>query len=675
MKKGFYLAFIILLITSSLGFGQIIQDIPSQKKQTAKEQMQGWNTVMDLGKDKWIIWGAESPILETRTYSQSAVIGSEDPITGRWDHLEYDRGSFFLFENSIIFTTHSYQSFTGDYDWTYGYFYYDYDGHKYRNRKTVRFAQYNHNTHICYNNDKELVEWLKRELKNKNTNYPPVKLEIPSPYIEYELYPYFDKDLTNPAKIVYSLPDDKMVKTIKLDSYPTPINSDMSMKDYIESFVNHSGFVYDNGKTPVNIHNLYLEFIVAADGDVEKLTINGDTFDLYDSDRKATFDAEFNNWLASIINNLKFNPGKYKGKPVRTYCCLKIHFDKDLNEKQKYKGDAWIRYMNGKYGIVSKTDGILLDYEWDSIIKITDNCLLLSKDGASGFLYGNKYRKIVLYDKIIQMDDASWKVYKNNKSGILYGYDYQTPVLYDNIIQINNQCWEVVSDGVHGIQYKSDLVIPVLYDRIEKVNNFFKPTDSYFKAINGSGITLYDIYFKKLFTCSNKNGISISKMNNAPLWMTESSKKHGILDWYGKELLQCKYDKIEFVKLRYSSDTQKVTDAMIYLKLNDRYSIVKCTNGVINEPKVWFEEIYMPKANNEYYSNTDDNMDGFENMYWVRFENQKIWALIKVNDNSSFETIIEPKYDKIIKYNVVSKGNNQYQISFEKGKVKNKRIK
>jgi hypothetical protein len=68
-------------------------------------------------------------------------------------------------------------------------------------------------------------------------------------------------------------------------------------------------------------------------------------------------------------------------------------------------------------------------------------------------------------------------------------------------------------------------------------------------------------------------------------------------------------------------------------------------------------------------------MDGFENMYWVRFENQKVWALIKVNDNSSFETIIEPKYDKIIKYNVVSKGNKQYQISFEKGKVKNKRIK
>lgn len=49
MKTVIKLIFIILMMGSSLGYGQVIRDIPAQKKQTAKEQMKGWSTIFDWG--------------------------------------------------------------------------------------------------------------------------------------------------------------------------------------------------------------------------------------------------------------------------------------------------------------------------------------------------------------------------------------------------------------------------------------------------------------------------------------------------------------------------------------------------------------------------------------------------------------------------------------------------
>lgn len=47
MKTVIKLIFIILMMGSSLGYGQVIRDIPAQKKLTAKEQIKGWSTIFD----------------------------------------------------------------------------------------------------------------------------------------------------------------------------------------------------------------------------------------------------------------------------------------------------------------------------------------------------------------------------------------------------------------------------------------------------------------------------------------------------------------------------------------------------------------------------------------------------------------------------------------------------
>lgn len=628
MKTVIKLIFIILMMGSSLGYGQVIRDIPAQKKPTAKEQMKGWSTIFDWGSDKWLVWKAETPILESRAYKKSRILGSADPVTGKCDYLEYHAGSFYLMENSIIITTYSYQSFTGSYtSSTGGYFYYDYDGQNYRKKKWVNFAKYQNNTRKCYNNEKDVVEWLKRELKNNNANYAPVKLVIDD-IITYDLYPYSDKILTDARNFLYSMPD-SFIQTNKLDTYPSSTNSLKTIKEYMEYMVSNHGF-FVGQKVYDFIDYIYIEFVIYKNGLVKNLTIDGGSVERYDSDRETSFDPYFNNWLADIINSIKFNPGIIDSKNINTYCGFRITYKPDA-KKYKYGNDSYIMYKDGKYGLVDKNAKVLIDFIYDDII------------------INNNYLEVV----------------KNGKHGIIFGSPKKQPkLLYDEITQFDEKCWKVVDDGLYGIINKTGQIIPIAYDKIDKTN-----IDNYtfYEAVSGIRHTLYNCNWAVALKYNFSFNESIKTFDvNKKIWKKQNikSKKYGLINKNGDPIIPCEYDIIQKFTL---SNTNSKND-FVYFKKGNKHGIIRYS--ILNEPKTWFKDIDLSHKF-EYITN-----DGYDYLLWVKFDDQDKWSLVRINSNDSYDTLINSEYDEIIKDNIVKKGKKYYQITIgTNGKIKKTKLR
>ena len=604
------------MMGSSLGYGQVIRDIPAQKKPTAKEQMKGWSTIFDWGSDKWLVWKAETPILESRAYKKSRILGSADPVTGKCDYLEYHAGSFYLMENSIIITTYSYQSFTGSYtSSTGGYFYYDYDGQNYRKKKWVNFAKYQNNTRKCYNNEKDVVEWLKRELKNKNAIYAPVKLVIDD-IITYDLYPYSDMDYEESNMFLYSLPDNSLIKTIELDNYPTPISSQETIKDYVSRLVNNKGYVSNNGNILQGVNEIYLEFIIDSIGQVKNLTIDGGRITRHDADRETDFDSEFNNWLAEIINNIKFHPGTLNGKTVNTYCCFKFNYNKnpyiidDRGIYMIYDGNHWgFGYTEYGYSLIKK----------------------IPKEDT------------FIYDTIIKRYN-----------------DYET------------RKYEVIKEGKHGLVYfyndhKKAMYIPMIYDTIERI-------DSYILAVNDDGLTIYDQSCKLVINNLPKDGkIEIFDQDHYghTIWKITNNTKCGLVENSGKIILPCEYDIIE----RLSIVVNNHLHVFIYLKQGNKHGIINYNSfGNIYNPQIWFKDIDF-QHNNMLHQGTHEDLDY---TFWVKlFDSDNLWSLVKIDKISGeFTILVDSKYDAIISDYIVLIKDKKYIISITNdGKVKKKRIK
>lgn len=628
MKTLIKLFFIIIMMSSSLGFGQVIKDIPlAQKKPTAKEQMNGWSTIFDWGSEKWLVWKAETPILESRAYKKSRILYSEDPFTGKCDYLEYNAGSFYLMENSIIITNHIYHlPFTGSSyaSSTGGYFYYDYDGQNYRKKKWVNFAKYQNYTHMCYNNENDVVEWLKRELKNNNANYAPVKLVIDG-IITYDLYPYSDKIITDANGFLYSMPD-YFIQTDKLDTYPSPTNSINSIKEYMEFIVSNHGFFV--GKKVYDIENIYIEFVIDKNGLVKNLTIDGGSVEHYDSGRETSFDPDFNNWLADIINSIKFNPGIIVSKNINTYCEFRITYKPDA-KKYKFGNDSYVMYKNGKYGLVDKNANVLIDFIYDDII------------------INNNYLEVV----------------KNGKRGVVLDNSYKKPKLYDDIIKFDEKCWKVADDGLYGIINQTGEIIPIAYDKIDKIN-----IDDYifYEAVSGIRHTLYNCNWDVVLEYNFSFNESIKVFDfDKKIWKKQNikSKKYGLINKNGNTIIPCEYDVIQ----KFPVKDNKKND-IVYFKKGNKHGLIKCNK--LSEPKIWFKDI---DVSNKW---TRLTYDGYDYLFWIKFDDQENWGLVRINSNGSYDIVIDPEFDEIIEYNIVRKGKKKYQIDIDtNGKIKKTKVK
>lgn len=634
---------VALMVISMLSANcQNIGDIPAQAKE--KIELKGWSTAYDFNNDKWIIWGDKIQTLERRVIVKMRVSGTENPYTGEYDYMNYKGGSLFLCENSIIFSV---DDPNADWGWSsqkYVEFWYDYNSasKQYKSHKSAYFLPVETTYNMFYNNEAELVNWLKNQLKNKAVDYAPVMVQFISfrkPVVTFDLYSYSDTELKNFNKIIFSLPEDKgTVTTDKLNRYPSPINSNKSIKDYIEWILSYRPL---NSIYMSKTINANLEFVIEADGSVSSLIINGGEYCVSSDQTRhyLSFDSHkkgLNNWMASVINTLKFNPGMLNGKPIRTCCKITINSEPDI-DKFKVGDNAFVVFNNGKFGIVDWNEHVLLDCIYDAIIKLSSK---------------NNYLDIV----------------KDGKHGLIFGYPYKTPDLkYDQITKFTDNSWEVVADGFHGVIKESGCVIPILYYSINIIN-----IDDYifYDAINGKRHTLYkkntwDMVLEYNFSSDETiKTFDVEKM----IWKKQNvkSKKYGLIDKNSNTIIPCEYDVIQKFSVKYKN----YQDDIVYFKKGDKHGVIRY--GSLAEPKYWFKEIDL-KNNNLLHQGAYVDLNY---TFWVKFEGQDKWGLIRIFSNGTYDTLIGPEFDEIIADRIVRKGNKQYQIEIDaNGKIKKTKVK
>lgn len=629
MRKTILISLLIMLIFNVSAFCQRISDIPAPEKKTIN--MAGWSFTYDDDKD-WVIWGSKSPILEKREI-RSDVNEDGIPYTYHW-------GSFYLCDNSIIITINYDKYF---YQSQRVYFLYDYgwDSKKgencYRKIKDAIFSRYGY-ANCAYNNDENLVNWVKEELKNKTSQTPPIQVLVREnngfgyyyPMITYDLYPFSDKEITNSKKALFSRPEDKGVtETERLDAYPTPTNSNKTINDYIDwKLSNAKGYYCPHEQVSANV-----EFVIETDGTVSNLIIDRGECYVTRRNYQQCLDINnelkgFNSWVAGIINSTTFNPGKLDGNPVRTHCKFMINYKN--NNIRKFR-DVSIVYNGEKYGITG--DGRSMKYDY-------------------------------IFDEVIIMDDTDL---------------------------------EVIIDGKHGVLrdvYKKEtsqrnFLIPIQYDSIAKINK----TERYnvfrgFWAIKDGRKTIFDESGKELFSLDHSFDVTLFDVGYE-MWETQNafSKKYGIISKTGKEILPCEFEQISFYNPYGSDEFFAVKKdgkfGIIILDASrdlDEIEIGKKANQIIQMPKMWFDEIDLVHSYSIYGGGRNSYYD---NTFWVKMDGNENWELVRVNKSGSVDVLLKPEFDSVsfyfdsaIYYYEASKGNKTYRISIdEKGRASKKRIK
>ncbi len=625
MKKILLISSFLMLISYISAYCQNISNVPTPKKETMNAV--GWSTTYDINDKNWVAWGLRTPILEKREV-RNGVNKDGIPFNYYW-------GSFYLCNNSIIITV-KYKTF---YEREIVHFLFDYgwDSKKgencYRKVKDAVFSHYGNNASYAYSNDEDLVNWVKEELKNKTSEIAPIQVMVTEnngfgyyyPMITYDLYPYSEKEITNCKKVLFSRPEDKRVtETERLDVYPTPINSNKTIKDYIDwKLANTQGYYCPKKSAWADV-----EFMIETDGSVSNLIIDGAEFRVGTRDYKQCLDVEkdlkgFNNWVAGIINSITFNPGKLNGNPVRTFCKFEINYKN--NNIREFRG-VNIVYNGEKYGIINE-------------------------DGRLNYSY--------VFDDLIILDNTDLEVIINGKHGILQdvhkksGNGFIVPIQYDSIIRIYQ------GEGYYGLK------------------------DFYYIAIKDGRRTIYDKW-EEMFTLDYNIDVSLFD-RSSEMWKTQNlgNKKQGIVTKNGKEVLACEFEGIGYYDSKeWAKD--KGLDLFI-VKKEGKFGIIRWdhsslgdiengrnSNQYIPIPKMWFDDLDI-KHNSLIQGNKDNR---FNYTFWVKMDRNEGWGLVRINKSGSVDVLLMPEFDNVNAYNEVSKGNKTYRIIIDENeKAKKTKIR
>lgn len=181
----------------------------------------------------------------------------------------------------------------------------------------------------------------------------------------------------------------------------------------------------------------------------------------------------------------------------------------------------------GKYGCVSIDGRITLPFEYDQMNESSGQSILISsKDNKCGIVQVNQGlpNEILTCDyDDIQVNKQAFIVSKSKKFGLLDNYGKLIlPIEYDDLFVVNDKEY-----GQNNLFIaKKDGRYLVLNNSGQKVNN---KTYNYISTLKMD--RNYDNYYNKIY------GIKYVSDNN----------KVGILDLFGGELIEAKYDDIEFI--------------------------------------------------------------------------------------------------------------------------------
>ena len=602
----------IFIVLALLNVFVFVQRVEGQTEIEQKNEEQtfgkiGWKSTYDFGNYDWVIWGAEHPVLENRMVHRV--------WTSKTYYYQYDAGSFFLSDNSIILKSAREKGF---YERQTVYFYYDYGYdakqkvNDFRKVKQYPFRRYGNNYNYVYSDDAELVNWVKGMLKNQKSenNIPIIRVVVNTgnafgyeyELISFNLFGYQEKDLMDFGKIQFSRPEDsRTVTTEKLDVYPTPINDNRTIKDYVDWLISNTPGYYCTTQSATADIKMIIEAdgsisdLIIQDGEFYILTSGGEEEEYYRSELKG-----FNNWIASVLNSTKFNPGQLNGRPIRTSCCFEINY---CNKYIRNINDRYsVAYNGEKYGIVEKWKGCKNGYIYDEIQVLDGIYCLAQKDGKWGLIYPSN---------------------------------------------------------------ESDVVIPIQYDKIEVISERWVSAvefEGFYKASKDGKCTVYKGK-NELFTLGPNVDVEPYFYYYDYRWKTinTTNNKVGLLDAEGKVVLQNIYDAFYAVRIEY--------DYFYVVKKQGKIGLIRDTT---QEPGMWFDEVDLKHNNitgdkekrisfdSSHSKINQDTKVGF--WFWVKEPGQDKWSLVEILKNNRINQIIKPEFDSIISTCEVQKGKRSYNI-------------
>ena len=262
-----------------------------------------------------------------------------------------------------------------------------------------------------------------------------------------------------------------------------------------------------------------------------------------------------------------------------------------------------------------------------------------------------------------RIDNKCLEVVNNGKHGVINGYLYKKPKLYDEISKFDEKCWKVADDGLYGIINQAGQIIPVAYDKIYKTS-----IDDYniYEAVSGIRHTLYNRNWDVVLEYDFSLNESIKVFDfDKKIWKKQNikSKKYGLINKYGNTIIPCEYDVIQKFPVK-----DKNKNDIVYFKKGNKHGLIKCNK--LSEPRIWFNDI---DISDKW---TRLTYDGYDYLFWVKFDGQEKWGLVRINSNGSYDIVINPEFDEIIEYNIVKKGKKKYQIEIDaNGKIKKTKLR
>lgn len=225
---------------------------------------------------------------------------------------------------------------------------------------------------------------------------------------------------------------------------------------------------------------------------------------------------------------------------------------------------------NGRNGVIDKTGELIVDTTYFKLWGYNENLLVaIVYDNNKSLSYGliNTKNDVVLelkFDEIFQFSPWFLLVKQNNKYAIVDSLgNFKTPFNIDGHFSMHMNLYEnqyLHRNGKQGVyDYKGNLIVPLTFDTIIENRKYlycYKTTESfsnepdtlcsvYSKALNK--FITYDKY-PQVFEFNGDYAI-VSKCNNDDSFLGQkknASRKYGVIDLSGNEILSIEYDLIEY---------------------------------------------------------------------------------------------------------------------------------
>ena len=361
-----------------------------------------------------------------------------------------------------------------------------------------------------------------------------------------------------------------------------------------------------------------------------------------------------------------------------------------------YKEGELLVKQNGKYGLINIKGKILIEIEYDKIAVdeyYTDENryeyagYIVSNTTKEGYRYGylNHREKTVLETEFNEISRVT-EIHENENNYLICAKNGQYGIYKNGEEIVTNQYQSIRYDATNHVfviekskkygiaNLEGKLIVPVQYNQIDI-------TGIYLYAQNEQGVTVYNSNGTQANIDSNVSILNTSNEKYKIRINNEEGTKYGVINKEGKQLIEEKYNYIEYLYDNYfivSSENGKL--GIVDDKENEKISIQKDAIQKIQETELLQVSITENKITELYNKNMDKICEMKNAMIEVNEKYIKVYNEMEVKyfskegrelkntevypNNKLFVTQKDGKYGyQDVNGNLVV--NNQYDKAYE----------